>query len=135
MLCSVNSPAQRRFYIHFYAAAVGFYPLCVVLAFLGVHFGHPGVILTYLMALVPTLPIAWALVAAGRYLAEEKDEFIRNLQAQSALGGTGATLVVATMWGFLEKFAHVQHLDPLWIWPIFCFCTGISYGLVTLRYR
>ena len=135
MLCSIKNPAQRRFFIRFVVAAVVLYPICTILAVWGLLRGHPNGILTYLLGVFPTLPIIWALVATGLYLAEEKDEFLRNVQVQSLLGGIGVTLVVATMWGFLENFAHVRHMDLLWVWPIFWFSSALSYAVVWWRYR
>ncbi|MGA7341421.1 MAG: hypothetical protein WBE72_02105 [Terracidiphilus sp.] len=135
MFCSIKSPAQRRYLIRFGIAVGVFYPLCTILAVWGILRGHPHGLLTYLLAIFPTLPIIWALVATGLYLAEEKDEFMRNVQVQSLLGGIGATLVATTMWGFLEDFAHVRHMDLMLVWLIFWFSTAISYGLVSWRYR
>jgi hypothetical protein len=51
------------------------------------------------------------------------------------LGGIGAILVVTTVWGFLENYAHIQRLDILFVWPLYLIFVGISYGLVKLRYR
>jgi hypothetical protein len=69
------------------------------------------------------------------YLAEEKDEFMRNLQIQSMLWGIGATLAVTVVWGFLENFVHLHRMDLILVYPLYCILTGISYGLVKARYR
>jgi hypothetical protein len=51
------------------------------------------------------------------------------------LGGIGATLVVTTVWGFLENYANFQRLNILMIWPLYLIFVGIAYGLVKARYR
>ena len=72
------------------------------------HFRLTG-LAAYLLAILPALPILVAMVVVGLYLAEEKDEFIRNTQVQAMLGGIGGTLAVTSVWGFLENFVHVLY--------------------------
>jgi hypothetical protein len=69
------------------------------------------------------------------YLAEEKDEFVRNMQIQSLLGGIGGTLAVVSVWGFLENFTHVRHLDLFLVYPLFWGFVGFSTVVVRLRYK
>jgi hypothetical protein len=87
------------------------------------------------LAILPALPIIGAVSVTILYLAEEKDDFQRAALVQSLLGGIGAILVVTTVWGFLENYAHIQRLDILFVWPLYLIFVGISYGLVKLRYR
>jgi len=47
----------------------------------------------------------------------------------------GAVLSAATIWGNLEDFAHAPHMDLIWAYPAFWIFAGISYGLVSLRYK
>jgi hypothetical protein len=71
----------------------------------------------------------------GVFLEEEKDEFQRNLMVQALLGGIGGTLVATTVWGNLEAFVHVPHLQSIWIYPIFWLFVGLSTPVVLWRYR
>jgi hypothetical protein len=96
---------------------------------------HPHGVLSYLIAVLPALPIIGALVYTGVYLAEEKDEFQRNLLVQSLLGGTGGILAATTAWGYMEDFAHAPHMDLVYVYPLFWVFAGITYGLVRARYR
>jgi hypothetical protein len=112
--------------------------LCVVFAVIaavGIRFVHLRGIAAYLVAVLPALPIAAALVWTGVYLDEEKDEFQRNLLIQSILGGIGATLIVTTAWGYLEDFTHVSPLPLSMVYPMFWVFTGISFPVVRMRYR
>jgi preprotein translocase subunit SecY len=112
--------------------------LCVlfsVIAALVFRLSHPHGVLSYLVAVLPALPIIGALVYTGVYLAEENDEFQRNLLVQSLLGGTGGILAVTTAWGYMEDFARAPHMDLIWVYPLFWLFAGISYRLVIARYR
>ena len=134
MICSMKSPAERRYVIRMWVAA----GLCVafaVVAKLTFRSGHPQGVLAYLVAVLPALPIIGALYYTGVYLMEEADEFQRNLLVQSLLGGTGGILATTTAWGYLEDFAHAPHADLLWVYPLFWAFAGISYGVVWARYR
>lgn len=134
MFCSIKSPAERRYVIRMWIMAA----LCVLLSAVAAvvfRHSHPHGVLSYLVAVLPALPIMGALVYTGVYLAEEKDEFQRNLLVQSLLGGTGGILAVTTAWGYMEDFAHAPHMDLVWVYPLFWLCAGISYVIVKARYR
>jgi hypothetical protein len=75
----------------------------------------------WLLALLPSLSIAYLVWAMSRYLVEEDDEYQRMRQIQSALVATGLLLVVASAWGFLELFNLVPHGEGFWavgVWAI-----------------
>jgi hypothetical protein len=134
MFCSIKNPTERRYVIRMWIMAA----LCVLfslVAALVFRHSRPHGILSYLVAVLPALPIMGALIYTGVYLAEEKDEFQRNLLVQSLLGGTGGILAVTTAWGYMEDFARAPHLDLVWVYPLFWLFAGISYGLVRARYR
>jgi hypothetical protein len=134
MFCSSNRPEERRFVRTCWISA----SLVVLLApgaAAAFRFYHLHGIAAYAVAVLPTLPILWVLVELGRFLAQEKDEFQRNILIQCVLCGTGGTLATTTIWGYLEDFAHVPHLDLIWVYPIFWLFVVASYPVVRLRYR
>jgi hypothetical protein len=134
MFCSIKSPTERRYVIRMWIMAA----LCVLfslVAALAFRLSHPHDVLAYLVAVLPALPIIGALVYTGVYLAEEKDEFQRNLLVQSLLGGTGGILAVITAWGYMVDFARAPQLDLVYVYPLFWVFAGISYGIVRARYR
>ena len=59
-------------------------------------------------------------------MIDESDEFQRRMMAQRALIATAFTLVVTTIWGFLELFEAVPHV------PVFAafilWCLGLGLG-------
>jgi hypothetical protein len=92
-------------------------------------------VLIWLLAVLPAVPIGVAVVVTGLYMSEEKDDFQRAVLVQALLGGIGTTLVVTTVWGFMENYAHFRHLDILMLWPLYLVFVVISYGVVKARYR
>ncbi len=127
MLCSIKNPSECRYVIRMWVTA-GLCVLFATVAALTFRFGHPHGVIAYMVAVLPALPIIGALFYTGVYLSEEKDEFQRNMLVQSLLGGIGGTLALTTAWGYLEDFAKIQHLDPIWIYPVFWLFAAISYG-------
>jgi len=59
----------------------------------------PTGVSAYAAAILPALPIIGVFVAMGRYLSAERDEYIRMLTVRQ------------TIWGFLENFDLVGHVD------------------------
>ncbi len=134
MICSTNNPAQRRFFYRFAVAMLLYVALLVPAIVAFVHY-RPAGMLAYGLAVLPALPILGMLLVIGLYLAEEKDEFIRNAQIQALLGGTGLTLALVSVWGFLENFTHVPRLQLFLVYPIFWGFVGISALVVWMRNR
>jgi hypothetical protein len=132
--CTTNNPAVRR-YMYRFLVAMLLYVLCLVLAVWEFVHHHPTGVLAYALAVLPALPIVGMLAVFGLYLAEEKDEFQRSIFVQSMLLSTGATLAATTVWGFMENFVHVPHLELIWVFPLYCFFWGLSAPLVRLRYK
>ena len=84
---------------------------------------------SYLIAILPALPIIGIFVAIGRYLVEEQDEYVRMLMVRQTLWASGFTLSLATIWGFLDNFQLVGHIDGYWIVVVWFFGLGIG-GIV-----
>jgi hypothetical protein len=134
MECPPENQAMRRFKFRCYASGA----LVVLFAFIAAasfRLLHLHGILAWFVAVLPALPILWALVAVGQYLAEEKDEFQRALHVQYLLWGIGGTLAVTTVWGYLEDFARAPRLDLIYVYPIFWLFVAIAMPVVKRRYR
>jgi len=134
MICSTNNPAQRRFFARFAVVMTLYIALLVPTIVAFVRY-RPAGLLAYGLAVLPALPILGMLLIIGMYLAEEKDEFIRNLQIQSLIGGMGGTLALVSVWGFLENFAQTPRLQLFLIYPIFWGFVGVSALVVWMRNR
>ena len=82
--------------------------------------------LRYVVALLPALPIVGLFVAMGRYLIEEQDEFVRMLMVRQTLWASGFALSCATIWGFLENFDLVGHVDGYYV--VIAWYFGLAIG-------
>jgi len=87
--------------------------------------------LAYVVAVLPALPIVGLFLATGRYLVEEKDEYVRMLRVREMLWAMGFTLSCATIWGFLDNFGLVGHVDAYWIVALWYF--GQAIGAIANR--
>lgn len=134
MKCTTNNPAKRR-YMWRLAITMALYIAFLVLAVvIFVHYRPTGP-LAWLLALLPALGIIAQIAVFGMYLAEEKDEFQKNLGVQAMIWGIGATLSVTVVWGFLEGFVHLRHLDLILVYPLYCVLSGIALGIQQMRYK
>jgi hypothetical protein len=69
----------------------------------------------WIAAILPSLPIIGIFVAIGRYLIEENDEYLRMLMIRQTLWASGFALSLATIWGFLESFDLVGHIESYYV--------------------
>jgi hypothetical protein len=82
----------------------------------------------WLVAILPALPIIGVFVAIGRYLVEEQDEYVRMLMVRQTLWASGFALSVTTVWGFLENFGLVGHVEAYYISVLWFF--GLAIGAI-----
>ena len=80
----------------------------------------------YVAAILPALPIIGIFGAMGRYLVEEQDEYLRMLMVRQSLWASGFALSVATIWGFLENFNLVDHVDAYSVAIVWFFGLGVG---------
>jgi hypothetical protein len=128
------NPAIRR-YLRRFAVAMSAYIALILIVVLCFHHLHPTGPLAYLLAVLPAVAIIGIIVTVGLYLAEEKDEFQRNLFVQALLWGLGGVLTVTSVWGMLESFTHIQHFQPTWTFTLFWIFVGVSTPFLKRRYR
>ena len=129
-----KNPAQRRYLLRFFPLMTSY----VVLLFGAQHViaaQHPtGAALTAL-AVLPALPLVGVIGVMGLYLAEERDEFLRNRLIVAMLGGLGVLLAVTTVWGFLGEEKVVGPFPLILTFPLWCGAFGLIQGLLSLRDR
>jgi hypothetical protein len=111
---SARSTAWKRYNIR-----VVWLSLFYAVGLIGAIYGFKHQLLTgpvaYLAAILPALPIIGIFAAIGRYLVEERDEYVRMLMVRQTLWASGFALSIATAWGFLESFELVGHVESYYI--------------------
>ncbi|WP_394999318.1 hypothetical protein [Sphingomonas sp.] len=130
MTIRFRSPAQRA-YTWRVGLAMGVYLVSLPAA---VHFVGQGVVsrtdpLAWILALIPGIAVAAIFWAYGKMLIEETDEYQRLLHVRQSLIATGFTLGLVTIYGFLENFGLVGHVDAFYVAILWFFGLGIG-GLV-----
>lgn len=85
------------------------------------------------LAVLPALPIIGVFWTIGRLIIETKDEYQHLLLVKQVLVGTGLTLSIATIWGFLENFEQVPHVEPFHFAVLWLAMFGLGGAIVRLR--
>lgn len=119
------SPATKRFNRRMISASILY--VATLLGGISLHdrLGLDGPVL-WLLALLPAGGVIAMVVALGRLLAEEDDEYLRARLVERLLTGLGVLLVAATLWGFLEIFGLVPHVPAFVAFPVFALGLGLS---------
>jgi hypothetical protein len=127
-----SSPAMQRYNRRALIFAFGY--MAALFAAIGAtDMFKPQGAVAWVLAILPSLPIAYMVYAMGRYLTEEDDEYLRMKAASAALIATGLLLVVATTWGFLESFGLVPHQPGWWAVPVWA--VGLGLGQLVMKAR
>lgn len=88
----------------------------------------------FVLVCIPGLAFAALFWIFARLIIEERDEFQRLLYVRQGMVATGIALSAAAVWGFLERYFLVDHVEAFW-WPtIWCFSLAIGalYNKVTM---
>ena len=108
------SPAIRSYNKRVLGLSVG-YAIFLLTAVYGFKHHLVSGVIGYILAVLPALPIVGIFAALGRYLVEEQDEYVRMLMVRQTLWASGFALSLATIWGFLESFDLVGHVEAYYI--------------------
>ncbi|MEO5493774.1 MAG: hypothetical protein ABIR08_07080 [Sphingomonas sp.] len=71
--------------------------------------------IAWVVAVLPALPIVGIFAVIGLYLVEEQDEYVRVMTVRQTLWASAFALSIATIWGFLESFELVQHIESYYV--------------------
>jgi hypothetical protein len=134
MTCLQKNPAARRYIVRF-VVTMSMYAVTLLFTEWELRRLHPSGLLLYGLAVLPAIPILGMITLIGFYLAEEKDEYQRNMLIQSLLWGLGAILSLTSVWGFLQMYAHVHPFQPFMAFPLFWCFQGIAAAALRWWYR
>jgi hypothetical protein len=99
------------------------------------HAYHPQGGTLIALSIVPALPIIAIIAIIGRYLVEERDEYLRQRIVASMLFGTGVLLAIGTVYNFLSGSGAIDPMPRLWVFPIWCFSWAAAQCVLGLRDR
>ena len=86
------------------------------------------------LALLPTMPVFWAMWSVIVYL-RHTDELQRRIFVDALAIAAGVIGALALTYGFLEDFAGFAHVPAWWGFVIMDFVWGASVCVLRLRYR
>lgn len=134
MFCKSNSPAEgryRRDVMRFMAAYV------VVLFCASWFVKHDGGnrFFVYFWSVLPAIPVLGVMVRMGRYLQEEKDEYLRLMAMQAILVGTATAMAVLVVSDFLRAFASAAALPPFVSFVTFALAMAATQAVQRRRNR
>ena len=98
--------------------------------------GTPSTLATWVVALLPMLPLVAAVFIARRYLAQETDEFIKALVVRSLLSGLAITLLCDVFAGSVIVAIHSVRIPwALMSTDLFFVSTVLSFRVLRRAYR
>ena len=94
---------------------------------------EPSTEVTWLLAMLPIVPILGFIYVMGRYVVEEADEYLRHRAIMASLVGLGLVLSLGSFWGFLETFELVPHVPGWWTVPVWALGMGLAQAWMSRR--
>lgn len=134
MFCKDKTKAQKRYERDVLISMAAYVVVILCASWFVKHDGHERFFL-YFWSVIPAVPILAVMIRMGRYLQEEKDEYLRLTTMYSVLVGTGALLGTLVVNDFLRAFANTGDLPPFVSFIIFCVGMAIGQGVQRLRNR
>jgi ABC-type microcin C transport system permease subunit YejE len=140
------NPLQRRFAMLFsitLLATAVLYSVQVSFAegYFGFNHGQSARPLGYLLDILPAIPFLAMMFIIPRYLAQEKDEFVRMLVMRALLLGFAVPMVIDTVCGFLwiilaaSAGPGILKVMPMLNVDLFCATALIALRLEGRRYQ
>lgn len=126
------TPAAHRYLVRL-AATMAFYLGTLFLAEYMIEDRGVSGLAAAFFASLPGIAFAGVFWIFGALIVEEKDEFFRLLHVRQGLIATGIALTLAAVWGFLERYFIVEHVEAFW-WPTI-WCLGVGVGALFNRIK
>ncbi|MCB0094923.1 MAG: hypothetical protein KDE46_04345 [Caldilineaceae bacterium] len=118
-------------YLLGFGLSMGFYIVAVFVSITLLK-RYPDLPFKTLVAVLPVIPILFALRAFLRYL-NNIDELQQRIQMNSIAFAAGATGIGTLTYGFMENAGFPQ-LSWLWVLPIMMVIWGIATAVASRRY-
>jgi hypothetical protein len=125
MLNKNLSQLQRR-YVQLFSSSIIFTAFLTLMIRTCFRDYHPTGPFAWLLAITPALPFIGTAVIASRYIANEKDEYIRAQVLLALLQGSLITLVFTIVYSFLENFLKIPDAPAMAYVDIFLIASMIA---------
>ena len=127
-----DSNAGRTYTIELVVTMLVAYPI-MVFGSITLLKMYPEAVWRPLVAIVPLIPVLFALRAFLRYL-NRLDELQQRIQLNAIAFAAGATTILTLTYGFLEN-AGFPRISWVWVFPILVGLWGIAGAVANRRYR
>jgi xanthosine utilization system XapX-like protein len=127
---TVCTPAKNRYNRRVIVLSLIYSALLIGAVYLFKHHIACGPI-AWIVGILPALPIVAIFGAIGVYIVEETDEYLRMLLVRQTLYASAITLSITTVWGFLESFGLVGHIEAYYASVLWF--AGLGVGTVINR--
>jgi len=134
MFCADRTAAFKRYQRRVQVAMAVYFVVILGAAWVVKHLAVVGWRL-YFWSVLPAVPIMVVIVAMGRYLQEESDEYQRLMMMRSILVGTAALLGTIVVSDFVRAFAEVDPFPPFASFIVFAVAMAIAQAVQKLRDR
>lgn len=115
----------RRYAMRF-APAMAAYVVLLMAAILYWQAYEPTGVIAWLVALAPALAVLLAVRAVALLHKEETDEYWKARHTYATVWATNATLAICTVWGFLDMFGVVPHVELWAVFPIWAVASAVG---------
>lgn len=125
-----KSPAEGRYNKRVVACSLAYAAALIGVGYAFQHqlVGGTGAVVA---GVLPAIPIVLIFVSLGRYLVEERDEYLRMLMTRQILWASGFALTLATIHGFLEAYGQVGALPAYAV--VMAWFLGLGFGAIANR--
>ena len=129
---TVDTPPRskwRRFFV-----GMGLYAVLVILQSILLEPGMFATPIMILLALLPVVPVVWALLGWIDAL-RARDELQRRIFTEAAAFALGLTAALTISYGFLESYAGLPRLSMFWVWAVIAVSYVLGQLIASRRYR
>jgi uncharacterized membrane protein len=127
--------APHRRYVTRFLPAMLAYCLMLTPAISFFQDAKPTGVLAWAVAIAPAIPLLFAIRALMLYYKEEDDEFLKAMATQSHLLATGFMMAIATVYGFLDMFGLVPHVQTWAVFPVWALCLFPAQAIAQRKFR
>lgn len=131
--CFVNDPAAKRRYYREIFTSVGIYSVLLLISVYVLKRELVGPPLSYLVAVMPVVPMLMVPRAVIRSFAA-MDELQRRIQLEALAFAAMMLSLLTLTCGFLEN-AGLPRLSWIWIWPLLGILWRIGLSVAKRRYQ